>query len=1156
MNRFALLRGRTVDYRPGWDCHGLPIELKALQTLPREELLAAQPDPMAIRRHAKEYAIEAVSNQRNDFWRWGVMADWEWGGSSTSPGGISEAATKSDPMDAAESGSIYITMAPQYEAAQLGVFRDMVLSGLVHRGLKPVHWSPSSKTALAEAELEYSDDHVSESVFVAFPVCSLPKSSVTPPPPPLGLPPSIAKMVEKNSLSFVIWTTTPWTLPANMALAVHPDVEYTVMEMESGVPSRHVLVASDLVDELQISMFETDKEPPSSAAEVWKNTGVTCTGSRLVGLGAKPPFGANENARVPIIPAEHVTVDSGTGVVHTAPGHGQDDFVAWSQWRGSLIGQSFDSQVELDSQEGEESKGESDDDQDILCPVDDEGRYVNEIGVMTGGVMDGLEGRPVVGKESVNQDVVALLRKHCLLLRHDHHVHRYPYDWRTKEPTIVRATKQWFVDLHVELKDAARDSLRDVEMTPKSSRNRLESMVDGRDSWCISRQRSWGVPIPVFYRMNFNTGEEEVLATKESMNHVIGMIRERGTNCWWESSMEELLPPGMTEEERQGWRKCTDTLDVWFDSGCSWAARVETTTRELEAVNVMHNNNASAALSPSPSLGSSSLGSRPADVYLEGSDQHRGWFQSSLLTNVASQYAAKLAARSGDDEKEDDEGEELRERILRTPYQAPYRQLVTHGFVLDEHGKKMSKSVGNVIEPSAIINGGIGALQQEAEDAMLAEAEAAEAAEAAEENNQEGVQKKKKRKKKKKKKKRKGKKPHKWSPYGADVLRLWAASSDYTRDVVIGPKVIEKSSESLRKIRNTARYVLGNLHDFDPSSMLTRREDLSPIDRLFLHRTALFLNETRDHYQDHHFRKVVDCLQSYVSNDLSSFYFEISKDTLYTSGKESKRRRSAQTTLHYALSALLAVIGPIIPFTTEDVYQYRAIAVQQLQAEKRGEETGEQIKATSDKVFESVPGESAFRVLSWREHQQEQQGEQDDKQEEHEDEHERMLTSSWCVMNTSDYLDASLEDAWLPVSQLREKVHYALEVARKEKKAVGSSLDAKVELVSSSWSTAEISNEMSPQLELEAFGGLANIFVVSQVSFVDSSTVAGGGNASGDLPECFAQETVELLLNSGRTIDVTIRVVAPEGEKCPRCWKYGTTVFGKGVVKPSCGCEL
>ena len=913
MNRFALLQGRTVDYRPGWDCHGLPIELKALQTLPMAPN-GDKPNPMEIRKHAKECALEAITSQRDDFWRWGVMADWEWDGQQNEDSTSTTTTTTTTPtrestqgpLEAAENGSIYVTMAPKYEAAQLSVFRDMLLSGLVHRGLKPVHWSPSSKTALAEAELEYSDDHISESVYVTFPFSTLPKDTT--------VHDKIQQLVSNNALDVLIWTTTPWTLPANMALAVHPDVEYTVLESNT---NQYILVASDLVEELQATLNskandENDSSSlDSSSLTLWTKTTLTCLGHELIGSNVTPPFGSEINTVVPIIPGDHVTTESGTGIVHTAPGHGQDDYIAWSNWHTHALAHASTKTAPL------------------LCPVDDEGRYTTDIGILTNGTLNGLEGKSVVeipknhknknknekeNKEelSVNVDIVERLNDRNLLLHHEAHSHRYPYDWRTKQPTIVRATTQWFVDL-THLKDAARESLLDVEMTPPVSRNRLESMVEGRDNWCISRQRTWGVPIPVFYKLNAE-GKEDILATTESLNHIISVVEKYGTDSWFELPIEKLLPPSMSMDEKKSktWYKGTDTLDVWFDSGCSWSARTNAMQEDTVFGNQIDRH-------------------RPADVYLEGSDQHRGWFQSSLLTHAASQYAANMLKKNGVVEK----NAQNETNSMPSSYNAPYRKLVTHGFVLDEKGKKMSKSVGNVIDPSAIINGGISQSQIEIEE----KEEQKEQEEDNNNNNNDENEEAGKKKKKKKKKKRKGPKPHKWSPYGADVLRLWAASSDYTRDVVIGPTVIAKASEQLRKIRNTARFILGNVSDFNvQTDAIIDINELSPIDRLFLHRTSIFLNDSKAHYSHFHFRKVIECLQQYVSNDLSSFYFEIVKDTLYTSGKTSKERRGVQTTLHHALGALLAVIGPIIPFTAEDIYQYQAIAVQKLGTDNQNNE--------------------------------------------------------------------------------------------------------------------------------------------------------------------------------------------------------------------------
>jgi len=704
INRYMLLRGCQVEFIPGWDCHGLPIEMKAMEGVSREELRAL--DSCTVRERARQHAAATIVEQQQDFMRLGVLADWE---------------------------NAYTTMQPGYEAAQIGAFQQLVQKGYVHRRLKPVYWSPSSRTALAEAELEYPDDHVSQAAYVALPVAKL----------------GAAMPQEALGASVMVWTTTPWTLPANVALAYGEDLEYAVVE---GAGRRYI-VASDCVDDVA----STTGMPLQVVASF--------SSAALEGTECLHP--TRSNMWSPLIPAGHVTAAAGTGLVHTAPGHGVEDFQACSG-RGLPM----------------------------LCPVDADGRYTEEVDD------EQLQGLAVLGKG--NEVVLEKLRSSDYLVHSYRHPHRYPYDWRTKKPVILRATAQWFINLE-SLKDDAVEALRDVQFTPPAGSARLHGMLGTRNEWCISRQRVWGTPLPAFYR------DEEVLMDPEVISHVQSLVHQFGTDCWWNLSSDELLP----EKYRgQGWERGGDTLDIWLDSGISWSAALG--TRGIEA---------------------------PADIYFEGSDQHRGWFQSSLLTATALTGSA------------------------------PYRHVVTHGFVLDEKGRKMSKSLGNIVDPALVVLGG---------------------------TNQK-----------------------KNPPYGADVLRLWAASTEYTRDATIGQGILKSTAEAYRKIRNCSRFILGNLNDFDATQDAVPYEELPSVDRFMLHRLAIWHDEVTAQYDTLAMSKVYQSLVGFVAKDLSAFYFEVTKDRLYADGQDSHSRRSAQTVLHTVLDTLNMSLAPILCHLAEDIEQHR-----------------------------------------------------------------------------------------------------------------------------------------------------------------------------------------------------------------------------------------
>ncbi len=739
INKHALLQGRRARFVPGWDCHGLPIELKVLQGLGSEE--RRQLTPIDLRRRAHAYALEQVEAQMSGFRRWGIWADWD------------------EP---------YLTLQKSYEAAQIGVFGKMVLAGHIYRGLKPVHWSPSSRTALAEAELEYPDGHTSPSVYVAFPVVELPE-------PVAGLLAAAGiagptDAAHREQLFVAIWTTTPWTLPANLAVSVNGQLDYAICRdgTTNGGTPRYLVVASQLVEQLRTSLARP-LEPL-----------LTLKGAQLEGIQYRHPL--LDRTSPVVIGGDYITTETGTGLVHTAPGHGVDDFHT-----GNKYGLP------------------------VLCPVDEAGTLTAEAGPFAGlNVL-----------KDANPAIITALRDAGLLLAEQRYEHRYPYDWRTKKPTIFRATEQWFASVDG-FRAQALEAIAAVEWLPASGRNRIEAMVRDRGDWCISRQRSWGVPIPVFYHRE--TGE--VLLNADTLAHAEALIAEHGADVWWERDEAGLLPPAWADQADQ-WRKGTDTMDVWFDSGSSWAAVLE----------------------------GRGLGC-PADLYLEGSDQHRGWFQSSLLTSVAVNGTA------------------------------PYRRVLTHGFTLDEKGRKMSKSLGNVVDPVVLVEGGKNEKQE--------------------------------------------------PPYGADVLRLWVSSVDYSADVPLGPGILRQLADVYRKVRNTARYLLGNLHDFVPAEHAVATCDLPLLDRWMLQRTASLIEEVSADFERFEFYRFFQALQNFCVVDLSNVYLDIAKDRLYVSAAGDFRRRSCQTVLHLVVERLAGLIAPVLCHMAEDIWQNLPYPVAEASVFERG----------------------------------------------------------------------------------------------------------------------------------------------------------------------------------------------------------------------------
>lgn len=732
--RANLVTGRRVEFVPGWDCHGLPIELKAFEKNGWDR--AAGIEPVKVRGAARGFAQKTIQAQMRTFKSWGILGDWD---------------------------HHYETMNKDFELRQLKVFKAMVGHGLIVRKHKPVHWSPSSQTALAEAEIE-RDWHVSTAALVKFRI-----------PAMIG---GIAEPVHA-----VIWTTTPWTLPANQAIAVNKDFKYVLVRSQ-----KHglLVVAHSRGEYLNEKLDETTeiiKLLPGSAL-------MECTYSGLAQFG-------EEALNRPIIHADFVSEEEGTGLVHCAPGHGLDDYNA----------------LQPQIQAGQVV---------VKAPVNDQGEFTNAASPANPTLLEG----KYVFKEG-NEAVLALLEKENVLIMSYKFRHKYPIDWRTKGPLITRATAQWFADIS-SIKSDVVDSLKHVKFQPESGESRLRSFVENRSEWCISRQRAWGVPIPALYHKD--TGE--AILTLESVEHIIEMINQRGIDRWWSDAAHDpaWVPSGLPAEDFVRGR---DTMDVWFDSGTSWTLLADLDGNHDEM----------------PAL---------ADVYLEGSDQHRGWFQSSILTAIAYQKARYPTSRPV----------------------APYKHLITHGFTLDADGKKMSKSIGNVISPDQIIAG-------------LTPTAAP----------------------------KKGRALH---PLGPDVLRLWAAGSDWTTDVTISEKVISAVHKSLDKYRVTMKVLLGMLSTFDVRTVdkphqLTHSS--SAVHRIALHQLDNLRVEVLHHYTRYEFHKAVAAINEWLARDLSAFYLEAIKDVVYCDPK-SADGKDAHLTLLKILTVWQTILAPITPLLVEESYEF------------------------------------------------------------------------------------------------------------------------------------------------------------------------------------------------------------------------------------------
>ncbi|MDO7787958.1 isoleucine--tRNA ligase [Desulforamulus aquiferis] len=778
--KYRSMSGYDAPYIPGWDTHGLPIEQQAIKAM---GINRHQVSPVEFRNKCKDYALEYAKIQSEEFQRLGVRGDWD---------------------------RPYYTLLPQYEATQIRVFGEMAKKGYIYKGLKPVYWCASCETALAEAEVEYADK-TSPSVYVKFAVKD-------------------GKGTLPQDASVVIWTTTPWTLPANVAISVHPEFEYVL----AVVAEQKIVVAKELLEAFKQVVGVEEAQ----VLETFK-------GEQLENVVCQHPFMERESL---VILGEHVTLEAGTGCVHTAPGHGEEDFA---------VGKKYNLPV--------------------ISPLDDRGKFTSEGGKFQGQfILD------------ANKTILEELKEREVLMGHNNIKHQYPHCWRCKQPIFFRATEQWFASVEG-FRQEALNAIRNVKWVPSWGEDRIYNMVEGRGDWCVSRQRTWGVPIPIFY---CNDCGKEII-TEETIAHIQKLFKEHGSDIWFAKEANELVPPGLSCNhcgKGSSYRKETDIMDVWFDSGSSHLSVLD--QPELW-----------------PEL------QRPADLYLEGSDQHRGWFNSSLSTSVA---------------------------VTGKP---PYKTVLTHGFVVDEKGRKMSKSLGNVVDPLKVIN-----------------------------------------------------------QMGADILRLWVSSADYRGDLSVSQNILKQMTESYRKIRNTARFLLGNINDFDPAKDKVDYKELPELDRVALMELHKLIKKVLAAYGNYEFHVVYHAVHNFCVLDLSAFYLDIIKDRLYTAPPASLERRAAQTVLYETLDALMRLLVPVLAFTTEEIYKHMPV------------------------VGERLP---SVQLLDMPE------------------------------VNV-EYIDPELEKKWDKVYDIRKEVLKALEVAR-QNKVIGNALEAKVDLYAGG-EVEEFLKEMSSEL--------------------------------------------------------------------------------------------
>ncbi|HEY3850570.1 MAG TPA: isoleucine--tRNA ligase [Steroidobacteraceae bacterium] len=708
-----IVKSRTLDgydapYVPGWDCHGLPIEMQVEKTHGR---VGQKIDAKAFRAACRAYAEKQIDSQRKDFKRLGVLGDWE---------------------------HPYLTMDPRFEAEQLRAFSAIIKNGHVYKGFKPVHWCLNCRSALAEAEVEY-EDITSPSIFVRFEVIDRLDLSRR-----FGMVTEGSEVDEGVPTSVAIWTTTPWTLPANQAVAVHPQFDYTLVEFDQGTGRERLILATERIKPLMQTL----------GISGWTVLAET-KGAALEKLELQHPF---YERRVPVILGDHVTLDAGTGAVHTAPGHGLDDYI---------VGRRYGLEVEN--------------------PVGGDGRFLPSTPMFAGeGVFD------------ANAHVIEVLRERGRLLKGEPYYHAYPHCWRHKTPVIFRATPQWFISMdQAGLRKAALEAISHVDWMPGWGEQRISGMIAGRPDWCVSRQRTWGVPLPLF--VDKETGELHP-KTSELIEVVAKMVERGGIDAWF-----DLDPATLLGADASRYDKATDVMDVWFDSG------------------VVHH----AVTQARPEIVS------PSDLYLEGSDQHRGWFHSSLLTSVA------MHGR------------------------APYRGVLTHGFTVDEKGRKMSKSIGNILAPQKLT-----------------------------------------------------------STLGADVVRLWIAATDYANEMSVSDEILKRMADSYRRIRNTLRFLLGNMHGFDPAAHAVAWSDLVAIDQWAIGAAFTLQNDVVTAFRNYEFHDIYQEVHNFCVVELGGFYLDIIKDRLYTTGAGSLPRRSAQTAMYHIADAMVRWLAPILSFTAEEVWSF------------------------------------------------------------------------------------------------------------------------------------------------------------------------------------------------------------------------------------------
>lgn len=765
VTRYSTLKGYYSPYVPGWDTHGLPIEHKVSKEMGEKmkDLSVAE-----LREECRDYALKYVDRQREQFKRLGIWGEWE---------------------------NPYLTLNPKYEVKQIEVFGEMAKKGLFYKGKKPVHWCPSCETALAEAEVEYHTDRT-PSIFVKFP---------------------FAEEVEVGGVNLspedsymIIWTTTPWTIPSNLAITLHPDSDYVIVEVDND----KLVMAEKLVDEV---MDRVEIEDYEVISETFK-------GKELEKIQTNHPIMPRKSL---IILGEHVTLDEGTGCVHTAPGHGHDDFI---------VGQEYDL--------------------DVYAPMDSKGYFTEEAEEFEG-----------LHYDEANIKVTDMLKEKDLLMALNFIDHQYPHCWRCKGPLVFRATDQWFASIE-DIKEDTLKAISDVKWFPSWGEKRMSNMVSERTDWCISRQKKWGVPIPIFYCEDCG----ESIINDETLDAVKELFAKEGSNSWYRNEAKDILPDGYTcpSCESSNLTKEEDIMDVWFDSGSSHKAVLE------QRENL----------------------SWPAQVYLEGTDQYRGWFNSSLLTAVA------------------------------TEGKAPYEEIVTNGFTVDKKGNKMSKSQGNVISPHKIVD-----------------------------------------------------------QYGADILRLWVASSDFKDDVSVSDKILKQNSEVYRRIRNTFRFILGNTGEFSKKDNYIEFEDREEIDQWISIKLRDLTERVNKAYRNYEYHKVYHDVHNFCTVEMSSLYMDIIKDRLYTDGTDSLSRRSAQSTLFDILMTLVKVVSPVLVHTAEEVWQ-----------------------ETLDRA----------------------------------DLEESVFLSDWPTF-TEKYVNDKLMNKWEQLLDIRKDVSKALEIARNEK-IIGNSLEARVEI--------------------------------------------------------------------------------------------------------------